>query len=177
MSLRRSYCPQLGECEEVSGFMNRGQEETTAFQNISEAGCKLLRNCRNRQGRHCNVVHSVMQNACSSAGSDRASLTGARKKPEPESPGCPVDWLPGLNLRRLRGASEAGAARRNPERSEGSQRPATHSFSAAPPDLAAAPGCSTSACRSVGPRREESRPRTDLPPVRELLPAGFVLHP
>ena len=165
MSLRRSYCPQLGECEEVSGFMNRGQEETTAFQNISEAGCKLLRNCRNRQGRHCNVVHSVMQNACSSAGSDRALLTGARKKPEPESPGCPVDWLPGLNLRRLRGVSE------------GCLHSATHSFSAAPPDLAAAPGCSTSACRSVGPRREESRPRTDLPPVRELLPAGFVLHP
>jgi len=22
----------------------------------------------------------------------------ATKKPEPESPGCPVDWLPGLNL-------------------------------------------------------------------------------
>src|SRR5438132_1252247 len=72
--------PALGECGEGSSFSDAGQAEISASSKIYLAICKLLR-----------TVQLTRANLCTSLTSRSAS---AKKKPEPEGPGCPVGCVP-----------------------------------------------------------------------------------
>jgi len=85
-----------------------------------------------------------------------------QKKPELESPGCPVGVCPDKT--------------QNADVVTGLCLVLTRSVSVARSDPEPVPECSTSASRSAATDTASLRPRTDLPLTRVLPPAGFVLR-
>src|ERR1700686_5603329 len=73
--------PALGECGEGSSFSGTGQAEISISSKYIRGTCKLLR-----------TANLTCANLCTPS---LRSASRAKKKPEPEGPGCPVGCVPG----------------------------------------------------------------------------------